>query len=512
MAWAAALRGAWAGASRWWTDDLPPLGGGQRCCFYSVLLLLAVLSDGSPLRAAMTYAQTPPVLRTPEPLVAALGLADLGSGTLLVIRDVAFVTWICAAIGFVTRPAMLLTGVLVALLHGISRGALGIDHRWYLATYALLLLCFAASDGRWSVDGWLARRLRWWPDFTGSRSPVLRSGFARKLVLLAAVHTLFSAGVAKLMEGGIAWADGVPIRNYIGSTLDAMEQLGLPRGRWPALADFVWSRPWICHVLAVATLILELGSPLLLFVPRLRAPMLLAATAFHLGIWFTMIPSYWVQIWCYTLLVDWGALRGRGSGARAAPPTAPPPAPPRAWPALVGGSLTAALVVVAFARVESWPFTHVPMYSSYLGDDRVSDVPRSDFRSREAFARVARRCAGGNCPWAAMIPTLENTRVLVRIHGETHDVTARLGVPQLQQWHTVLYRTVWDAFAHPPGSPQAAAAADRAQQLVEQARRLLAVAGVLLKQGDAVELVYTFDDGEVVLARASPGTASGSGR
>jgi hypothetical protein len=126
-------------------------------------------------------------------------------------------------------------------------------------------------------------------------------------------------------------------------------------------------------------------------------------------IYLVMAPRFVEQSWCYLLLVDWGSL---GERARRFFPSiprvlTPPPleTPSRtasltAWMASMASTAFAvALLFTAFRGVESWPLTCVPMYSSYVGPDRVSNVPRGFFESTDGLQNLAGETKGP-VPWA----------------------------------------------------------------------------------------------------------------
>jgi hypothetical protein len=123
--------------------------------------------------------------------------------------------------------------------------------------------------------------------------------------------------LAKLEFSGPAWAVGSNLRWILYAASDGRAH---PNG----LALVVADRPLLAHALALMTLVIELGFPLVLFRPRSRWFFVPGAVALHLGIRLTMGLDY--SAWIATVLVvfvDWPALsvllarprRGRtGSG------------------------------------------------------------------------------------------------------------------------------------------------------------------------------------------------------
>src|SRR5262249_49489322 len=94
-------------------------------------------------------------------------------------------------------------------------------------------------------------------------------GWPVQLVRVQIAVTYFLAGYAKLVLAGPAWGDGISLQHYLLLR-------GQPIGYW--LAEHAAG----CAVLSVATLVLELTFPVVLFCPRLRWVYVPAAVAFHL--------------------------------------------------------------------------------------------------------------------------------------------------------------------------------------------------------------------------------------
>jgi len=284
--------------------------------------------------------------------------------------------------------ARLVTGLGVLFLHGLLVGLNGHSHNWYLATYTLVALVFAAHRAP-SLDGWLRRRWSWWrfePDVA-----LFRSGFARQLVLVCAVYVLFASFVAKMIVSGLAWADG----STIGWMIDHQQS----RWQWPV--DWMNARPWVFAVLAIATLLLEAGVVLALFSDRARLPIFAIAAGFHVGIYLVMLPNFFSHIVCYALVINWGAVWRRGRPATGTAPATvmPSSSRPAPWPL----AWTAALVLVSggvvAAEYEAWPVSNVPVYEYHVGPQlpalhagRLDDI--------EQLRAVVRDCPrGSHCLW-----------------------------------------------------------------------------------------------------------------
>lgn len=115
------------------------------------------------------------------------------------------------------------------------------------------------------------------------------------LTMLAAVTavTYVVAGVAKLRASGIEWVAGDVLRNWVA--VDNLRKLLLvdpysPLGGWLAGIDWIWPP------VALATLALELGAPIVLLGRRPAVAWALGAWLFHVGVLAVMAISFPYQL------------------------------------------------------------------------------------------------------------------------------------------------------------------------------------------------------------------------
>ena len=168
----------------------------------------------------------------------------------------------------------------------------------------------APAPGRWPAPAPASRRYGW---------PV-------RTVLVVVAGAYFFSGLAKLLHAGLAWVASGNLRWALYASSDAQ-----PHPNPAAL--LVADRPWLAHLLAAATLLVELGFPLVLWRPRLAWLFVPAAVAFHAGIWMAMRLDYWpMASTVLVVMVDWPALadrlarRGAGGPAVAGAPSGERPA------------------------------------------------------------------------------------------------------------------------------------------------------------------------------------------
>jgi hypothetical protein len=135
------------------------------------------------------------------------------------------------------------------------------------------VLAVAPAAAAWSLD----RRRR------VDRPPAMHAdyGWPLRVMTVLTVITYVLAGVAKLRHGGGDWVSGDVLRNLIAH--DNLRKILLgdvhsPIGGW--LVSFGWLFP----PMALASLVVELGAPMVFVGPRIRRAWVLAAWLFHLGV------------------------------------------------------------------------------------------------------------------------------------------------------------------------------------------------------------------------------------
>ena len=381
-------------------------------------------------------------------------------------------------------------------LHGLRHPVL--HHGWMLPVYSLVFLCLSRCDESWSLDAVIRRRWPSWPGPASALASVRASGLARKLVTLVAVHTFFAGGIAKLTEGGLQWADGRSLQAYILSTPQIH---GVPP-RFAPLAELIASRLWLCALLSLGTLMLELGSPLALFSRRCRGILVVAALVFHFGVYFVLFPDFFAQSWCYILLVDWALLASRGRARVAA-----------RVPTLVSGrSMLAAVSATGFAGVllvttasgvDEWPLNSMPMYRSYIDDSRVSDVAMSEFDSVEGMTRLLELDDRDRLPWASRHVIWRHADVVLTRDGDERSIKSSLGSGPLQskfRWTYLMRRLVLQEFRRTlKGGYAADGETLDAAGLLTLAANGAAALGVPVHDYARIELVYRVAQGSVAL-------------
>jgi hypothetical protein len=178
---------------------------------------------------------------------------------------------LAALIGFLTRLSLFVfaLGVWIIIAHWYSYG--DFHHESAVFCIFLLLLAFTPAGSRLSLDALIRRhRSRPVPDTTDTAIWPLKVAH----VLLAL--TYFTAGIAKVVVGGVDWVNGYTLQNYVFS--DAIAR-GFPFGVWLA------QQHTISIALSVFTLIFELFFFLSLVLPWTAPLFFLTGIGFHIGLY-----------------------------------------------------------------------------------------------------------------------------------------------------------------------------------------------------------------------------------
>jgi hypothetical protein len=211
-----------------------------------------------------------------------------------------------AVAGLGSRAALPVAWLAGVFLGGMTASTGKLTHNDVLLLVALVPLLPAPVDDAWSVRS--LRRGSAAPPGTPATAaprPPAAHGWPVRTAMLAVAFTYFFIGVWKVVFSGPAWVASGNLRWILYASSDGQSspnQLGL------LIAD----RPWLAHLVAAATLLVELGFPVVLWRPRAAWFFVPAAVALHLGIQATMHLDYWP--WIVTVVVvfvDWPRLADR---------------------------------------------------------------------------------------------------------------------------------------------------------------------------------------------------------
>lgn len=185
------------------------------------------------------------------------------------------------ALGFGTRLAAIGTYLLHLMFMNRNMSAIfGVD---MIGTFFLLYLCFADTNARYSIDaklGWSRRQHSW------------LSHIAWRLMQVQVCVVYGFSGLEKCK--GTRWWDGSALWDVL--SMGTMQ-------RWDL--SFVAHAPVLLALGVYVVLAWEIYFPALIWIPRLRLPMLFFGLVMHLGIFLFMnLPSFgFMMISLYALFL-----------------------------------------------------------------------------------------------------------------------------------------------------------------------------------------------------------------
>jgi hypothetical protein len=229
-------------------------------------------------------------------------------GLVVALQALAVAAAVLAAAGLWTRVVLPLAWAAARPLVAMTSSLGKVVHNDVLLLLCLVPLLPAPAGAWWSLD---ARR-------SGRPSPRAGPAFGWpvRTAMVVVAGAYFFSGLAKLLHAGPGWVTSDNLRWVLYASSD---QQPVPN----PYALFVADRPVLAHLLAAATLAVELGFPLVLWRPKLAWLFLPAAVAMHAGIWLAMRLDYSAMAATAVLvMVDWPAV-----AARLRPAAAPPGQP-----------------------------------------------------------------------------------------------------------------------------------------------------------------------------------------
>jgi hypothetical protein len=233
----------------------------------------------------------------------------------LPLQVVAVCAAVLATVGWRARITLPTAWLCAVFLNGMLASTGKVVHNDVLLLLCLVPLLPARTSDAWSLDALLGR---------GGRSPRISMdyGWPVRTATVVVAGAYFFAGFAKLLHSGPAWVTSDNMRWILYSTSRS------------DLAMFIADRPWLAHVLALGTLLLELTFPLVLWKAKAAWVYVPSAIALHGGIWLAMGLDYSAQAaTVLVVLTNWPAagewVRRRAASTRSAPRSAPRPVPGR---------------------------------------------------------------------------------------------------------------------------------------------------------------------------------------
>jgi hypothetical protein len=218
-------------------------------------------------------------------------------GFVVAAQALALACAVLAAAGLWTRVTLPLAWAAALPLIAMTSSLGKVVHNDVLLLLCLVPLLPAPAGAAWSLD---ARRR----PAAAAAGPAFGWPVRTAMVVVAGAYCL--SGLAKLLHAGPAWVTSGNLRWVLYA---ASDQQPTPN----PFALFVADRPALAHLLAAATLAVELGFLLVLWRPAPLAWLFVPAVlALHAGIWLAVRLNYWAMATTVlVVLVDWPAVAAR---------------------------------------------------------------------------------------------------------------------------------------------------------------------------------------------------------
>jgi hypothetical protein len=300
---AVAAAAAWRGADAW----LFASGSARRLAAVRIGLS-AVLAARLGRGIFLDLAAQPRALFRPVSFMRLFGGMP-GRGVVIALQAAGVGAAVLATVGLRARYALPVAWACALVLNGMATSAGKVVHNDVLLLLALLPFLFAPVSGRWSLDSLIQRRRG------PARGPEwsVRCGWPVRASMAVVAAVYFLIGLNKVILSGPAWVLSDNMRWILYASSDARR---VPNG----LGLFIADRPFLAHLVAAATLGLELGFPLVLWFRRARPVLVGGVIAMHLGIMVAMGLDY--TPWILTdlaVFVDWPKVIDRVRGRRFGP-------------------------------------------------------------------------------------------------------------------------------------------------------------------------------------------------
>jgi len=228
-----------------------------------------------------------------------------------VLQSFALGAAVLATVGLLTRYTLPLAWLAALPLVAMTSSLGKVVHNDVLLLLCLVPLLPSPAGAVWSLDARQRPVARPGPAF----------GWPVRTAMVVVAGAYFFSGLGKLLHAGPAWVLSDNVRWVLYASSDAQPTPN-------PFALFVADRPLLAHLVAAATLAVELGFPLVLWRPRLAWLFVPAVVAMHAGIGLAMHLDYAAMAaTVVVVLVDWAALADRLRRPRPASPGRSGPVP-----------------------------------------------------------------------------------------------------------------------------------------------------------------------------------------
>jgi hypothetical protein len=347
---------------------------------YCSLLIWRILGDSDAHLTLFDSATWNPI-----PLFEWFGVGLMEKSTFQALQYLLLGALVLTALGAFTRVAAHVAWVAFFLYMGTylgftkAAGSSYVYHSKNIVVFILFILAISPGVAVWGLDGWRKRGWKWRPLDV---SQAYISNWPSQLIKLTLGLAYFGSGYCK----HLLWADGHTLQAYLISKHLLLGE-GTEWGLWLS------QHYWLCLLLGIGTIILELTFFLVVFFPRLTWPYVVSGLSFHTMIWLTMRISFFPYFgFVYVIFLDWPTVTRlaspfqwawnalRGHRAIAIPRTLAEQLTGSVQQLVSGDTRSARRAILGMsgllffcviARVECWPFTDYRVFQSRFHVSKV---------------------------------------------------------------------------------------------------------------------------------------------
>lgn len=207
---------------------------------------------------------------------------------------------LCAIVGFLTPASYWVIFLSSAVLNMNSLKFCFFDHRTLPLQAAFFLWALLDTNSSYRLD----QKLFKWKAQEGDPS------FLFQIMRLHFVIVFFAAGIAKLRYGGIEWITTDTLQNYLILQNFFFENTFAHR-HFQSLNHWVIQQPWLCHLLAFETVLIELLAPLALVRHRSSRSIVFSLLLMQIGIYFLMFFKFTPWLALYVFWIPFFEMRSK---------------------------------------------------------------------------------------------------------------------------------------------------------------------------------------------------------
>jgi uncharacterized membrane protein YphA (DoxX/SURF4 family) len=288
-------RTGWALWSRFWFDPIPASRVGLlRIWLFGFAFFDVLLRK----EAWVGLADTPRLFWRPVGATWLLDQAGVGppnAWQIVSVQVVLALAALCAAIGYRYRFAAPVAAVLYLYWQCLGQSWGEMKHARVTIILALLFLSVVSAEQSRSLDSLRARKRIAGPahGILGGApidEPSRNGAWAVRAIQVALAVLYFLSGYSKLRAIGVDWIWGDTLRQ-------AIQDKG-SSGEATALGYFVLRHTWMLISFQAVSLIWEVCFPLV-FIRRLRYPILIVGVLFNIGLWTTVRIEFFGVVACF---------------------------------------------------------------------------------------------------------------------------------------------------------------------------------------------------------------------